>query len=450
MPQPPPPSYAADLCRQPAVVTSVVASSDQLYAAVRTQSVQCIRLEPGTYVLDKATYPPWEVAGLWLNRSVSLVANVDGTRAVLNASRGKCDFSGSPSQPLVVAGGGPPWRPDPSATPSSVYVSGLEFTGGCKLGGAGVWVDVGARLTMHNVSVSGNNASSQGGGIYVDHNSTLELYDAEVYANNAGSWSGGSGLYIQGDATLVNAQIHHNGANPWWAYWNRPSGGPGGGMTIVGNYNVDIWNSEIRENRALPNFFLAGSGGGISINGYDSNYCMRASGCHVRIFGSRIVNNTANCTGGGVYVAGGNYGEPQSLQVSDTLIEGNVAWDDAGGIHHGGYGPLLTLTRSTVRYNIAQRWGGGGLHVLGNATLNATDVYGNSATQAAYAQGGGITNEGNLTLIDSAIFDNSNGGGIPNASQDLWIWSRGTVNVIATVDPVPAKPAYSMSIRRAP
>lgn len=163
---------------------------------------------------------------------------------------------------------------------------------------------------------------------------------------------------------------------------------------------MDIWNSDIRDNHAWPGA-ICGSGGGISIvpSWSDPAKCTRAGGCNVRIFGSRIANNTANCTGGGIYAgrAGSSYYVPSVssfIHINDTIIEGNVAWMDAGGIHQEPGAPHLFLTRSIVRDNVAERWGGGGMHVIGNTTLISTDVYDNRATQAAYAQGGGITNEG--------------------------------------------------------
>ena len=172
---PPAPSYAFDKCRQPAVVTSVVASSAQLYAAVRNNGVQCIRVKMGTYQLGEPTWKNNYTNGLWLNRSLSIVADIDGSRPVLNTPT-TAAFDGG--QPLVVS------------KLSSVYVSGLQFTGGRKTGGAGIWVDQGARLTAHNVTVFNNTADSEGGGVYVDHNSELELYDVRVRVENFDPVSG--------------------------------------------------------------------------------------------------------------------------------------------------------------------------------------------------------------------------------------------------------------------
>jgi len=139
-------------------------------------------------------------------------------------------------------------------------------------------------------------------------------------------------------------------------------------------------------------------------------------------------NLTIRGPGAGVLaISGGNAGRVFDVSkgvlvtISNLTIkngEPGEGYPNGGGIYNEG---TLTLTNSTVSGNRALD--GGGIDNAGTLTLINSAVSGNSATNL-YASGGGIYNEGTLTLINSTISGNSAladdahgtgyGGGIDN------------------------------------
>jgi hypothetical protein len=98
----------------------------------------------------------------------------------------------------------------------------------------------------------------------------------------------------------------------------------------------------------------------------------------------------------------------ENLQIAN----GHVDFDIGGGIRNQG---TLTLVNCTVTGNSANS-GGGGIFNQGTLTLINSTVAGNSARTGS--SGGGIANGGTLTLTSSTIKSNSassNGGGIHNS-----------------------------------
>jgi hypothetical protein len=107
--------------------------------------------------------------------------------------------------------------------------------------------------------------------------------------------------------------------------------------------------------------------------------------------------------GGGVWLGSG------SLNVSSgSTISGNSANGDGGGIWSDG---VLNILFSTVSHNRADGDGGGLFNADdGQATIQGSNFQGNRATY-----GGGMANEGDLTVRQSTVADNTatkQGGGI--------------------------------------
>ena len=101
-----------------------------------------------------------------------------------------------------------------------------------------------------------------------------------------------------------------------------------------------------------------------------------------------------------------------------SIIGGHV--DKGGGIDNNG---LLTIDNSTIRDNTANNFGGG-IASAGILTVSNSSISGNSAYN-----GGGIINEGTLNISNSTASDNSAnyGGGIYNSYGTLTI-SNSTVS----------------------
>ena len=102
-----------------------------------------------------------------------------------------------------------------------------------------------------------------------------------------------------------------------------------------------------------------------------------------------------------------------NVSISDVTIRHGRSSGNGGGIRNDG---TLTLTNSVVSGNTANVSSGGGLANFGTLTLADSTISGNSANSGAHS-GGGISNDGQMTIISSTIDHNmaSNiGGGIVN------------------------------------
>lgn len=133
-----------------------------------------------------------------------------------------------------------------------------------------------------------------------------------------------------------------------------------------------------------------------------------------------VVRNNHAGQGAGIYNQG-------NLTLVRTVVEGNVAGSQGGGISHS-FG-LLTVRESTIRDNTAVT--GGGIFSMGPADVESSTVSGNLATNNDAMlnngdAGGGIVNGGSLassmTITNSTISGNrANGhyGGIYSANGDV-------------------------------
>ncbi len=102
-----------------------------------------------------------------------------------------------------------------------------------------------------------------------------------------------------------------------------------------------------------------------------------------------------------------------------TLQNGLSMTEDGGAVENHG---ALTLTAVAVRTSSAVNGGGIWNHAAGTLTLNASQVGNNKATQSPFSTGGGIQNEGTLTLTNSTVSENtsnSEGGGIFNSGAGV-------------------------------
>jgi len=147
--------------------------------------------------------------------------------------------------------------------------------------------------------------------------------------------------------------------------------------------------------------------------------------------------------GGGIYSQG-------RLAILDSIISGNTAYYDGGGIANidgtvtitgcsindniGSCGILnygtgtATITNSDIARNSAAN--GGGINNEGTIEINGCNIHGNTANGESYGIGGGIRNSGTATIKDSDIHENSvtlyaqrgYGGGIG-------IYSSGTTTI---------------------
>ncbi len=268
-------------------------------------------------------------------------------------------------------------------------------------------------LTLTGCTFSGNSASERGGAIYCD-GGEMTLTDCTFSGNSAKYWGGA--IDVNGDeATLTDCTISGNTANE------------GGGLFDKSGVPIDLTSCTISQNAATY------EGGGIMDDGTEE-----LSGC-------TISGNTAP-SGAGILIGSSlvvNYYTrsyyPAEAGLSDCTIAGNSATSYGGGILNQG---TLTLTNSTLSGNTAKA--GGGLDDLVHAVGSYTPILPNSAKlsycsltgNSASTYGGGIMNEGVLTLTNSTLSGNTaqnDGGGLANISLSFFYHEYGPPIAAATL-----------------
>jgi hypothetical protein len=226
-----------------------------------------------------------------------------------------------------------------------------------------------------NNSILRNNSAVMGGGIY-NADGLLTVNDSSIHDNNA---TYGGGIFT----ALGKTYITHTLLNS-----NIAQSGEGGG----------IWTSarafSISDSAINNNTVNGGGGGGIANN----------HGLAVTIENSTVNGNAADF-GGGIENNTAGYGSTVliSAEVKHNVSNG-TSGSGGGGIWNNGQ---LTATMSRINSNTARLNGGGIDNVFGNGSLTDCDIKRNVA-----ADGGGIFNEAgstSLTLTNTTVLYN-----IPN------------------------------------
>jgi hypothetical protein len=242
----------------------------------------------------------------------------------------------------------------------------------------------------HAITISGNNAVRV---FAVDSAAHVTFDHLTITNGEVASEYGGAGLYVEFGAvvTLTNSAILSNTTSKEDGY--------GGGIYNHGG-TVTVQNSTISGN-SVPN---SGEGGGI----YSSGAWCGADGediCEgvMTIQNSTISGNSATCGGGGGIVNDWY----STMTMSDSTISDNL-------LYYGGYSCEAS---------------GGGIHNEGVLTITHSSIFGNN-TSETYS-GGGLANYlGTLTVLNSTIFSNTaggNGGGIDNWYQAMLVVQNCTI-----------------------
>ena len=252
---------------------------------------------------------------------------------------------------------------------------------------SGTQLELDKNLTIDGSSVDGlaigGNGQSRVFVIHADVTATLKRLRVEGGRIVDGN---GGGILNYGALTLIDCTVANNAVTV----------GGGGGIFSVGT-SLTLIGTTVKGNTAF-------SGGGIE------NWRSEAT-----LSNSTIEGNAS----GGV----GNYNATMTL--SDSAVIGNSNVNHGGGIHNFG---SMTLLRSTVSGNLVTIGGvynhGGGISNVGTLTLKSSIVSRNAVLghSEASASGGGISNGVgvSLTLIDSTVSENQaladygSGGGIQN------------------------------------
>lgn len=180
----------------------------------------------------------------------------------------------------------------------------------------------------------------------------------------------GGALYARNHLTVENSTIS---GNTVVAEWVSMGGGIHGGRAVT------LTSSRVTGN-ALEGEVVASYGGGVAVS------CWYID-AHIEVTGSEISGNTTVAgIGGGVFVCGsanftdtainenfagigggvGQNASEGSMRFVNSTISGNRALDLGGGVlFQGLYKQSISLSNSTVTFNLSGAYlGGGGVHVL--------------------------------------------------------------------------------------
>ena len=334
----------------------------------------------------------------------------------------------------------------------------------------------GGSLSLVELSFENGSVQEIGGAILVN-GGTLSVNQCE-FSNNSAIESGGaiatyelySGGVFSTEIFIINSVFRNNTAGGGGAIHHR-SGlldidfeslfesnqalNASGGAIVARGHSQAIYNSTIRNNHAYQRGGgIFSMGGTTTLQGVliEDNTAEEGGGIHsytgnLVIRGCQILNNQALLSGGLDLYA-------PNVTISDgTVIEGNIAAENAGGIgldqnptviiedssinnnqsgeEGGGIGatgglfyPTVTLNNSTVSGNSAAILGGGVYINSGEWQIHNSTISENTA-----AEGGGIYNRGDLLVTNSTISGNQadQGGGVLHSGNDDVYFSFVTV-----------------------
>lgn len=291
----------------------------------------------------------------------------------------------------------------PGSDQTRLTLSNLNVTGGATSGnGAGI-ANAGSYVELDVTSVHTNDAFGVGGGIYGGGAilaATTILDNTIVSFNLAGnSTQAGGGIYnSEGDSLTLRdgSYVIGNGACAHdTSGCDGTEEGDGGGIWNAGT--ASLLATTVDENQAGQH------GGGIYNS--ETGTLTIGNGPLVEAGGdmdSTITNNFAGVDGGGIWNAG-------HTEMTDGGVggpgdgDGNVAIGEGGGIWTLGNIPdTLLLTDTVVQDNIAGSHGGGIYNEGDRVVLDGTDVLGNEA---------------GVVCGDGCNYPGGNGGGIWSSAQ---------------------------------
>lgn len=301
--------------------------------------------------------------------------------------------------------------------------------------GGGIVARGGTGLTLERVTVSGNEAANGGGvastvplvitgGTVADNFGT---YGAGVFSRGKATLTDvvisgnqgdlGGGIYAAGELSLTGTQIFSNFAFGAYGY---------GGGIMLNEGTLTMIRGALTDNQA-------GLGGGLYLRGTGtltdvantSNEASLGGGAYVfdgrlTTHGGRVASNASYADGGGLFVDKGEFA------LNGTAVTENTAVRDGGGLFVQ-TGVTGQMSDAALANNSASA--GGGARNVGTLTLSLVRITSNQATGTepevgedeeplpiVGGHGGGLLNEGTVTVRQSLIAENEalHGGGAAN------------------------------------
>jgi hypothetical protein len=256
--------------------------------------------------------------------------------------------------------------------------------------GGGIRDQGNADLTLTNMVITHNSASTDGGGVSMENAPastpwTLTVNSSTISNNHAGDAGGGLETDGTGSVFINTGSVltGNTGAGIW--------------LDAIGTGSANLtMNGVVVTNNSAPH----GPGGGIGNAGNGA----------VTIENSTVSNNFSGSDGGGF----GDQNNLGTLTVMNSLFQGNTAKGNGGGIQDGGVSSAITASEITGNSSAGA---GGGVATASNSTaITDSEITGNSSAGA----GGGVFAQGStLTILRSTVADNTSGfsgGGIDIAT----------------------------------
>lgn len=322
---------------------------------------------------------------------------------------------------------------DTSKTPSKATITDTKILENEAIGsGEGGGVYVGgprADATLKGCTVANNKSVSTGGGIAAKLG-TVTLDDTTVENNQAVNGGGlfHLGIAVPGSLTLQNGSIIRN----------NTASSMGGGLFLWGNVGLKSDNSEINGNKALY-------GAGIAASQYTANFASpklelvdtkvnsngdantvmgggiyAAQGVVLNAKNTKFLDNTAK-SGGGILLWSNS-----SADLNNSEVSGNKATGDGGGVYIWDSTCSLTASNGTVfRENSASNGGG----ILNNGVLTlkkGTSLVENSAG----LYGGGLCSSGTVEVESGAKLYNNHAA---QAGDDVYLFGKGSTLTLTKV-----------------
>lgn len=306
-----------------------------------------------------------------------------------------------------------------------------EFTGNNATSGAGIYAYTIAgnplQIDILNSKINNNTATSYGGGIFAYNGVKVRADGADISGNTAAN-AGGLFLWNNSSADLNNSEVSGNKAT-----------GNGGGVYVYdATSSVTASNGTIfRENSGHRGGGIFSSGGTVTVEDstFEKNTATDDGGAiaatqnsSLTVRNSKVLENKAADTAGGILA------EKSTLEVTDSIIDGNRA-SVGGGLYIADIDapgetkedkPEHTITRTEITNNTADGQGIGGGIYLGAQKLTITDsklTGNNTISKNGQTQGGAIVaySPGDFTLDNTLIQGNTAdvGGGIHVLSTKL-------------------------------
>ena len=281
---------------------------------------------------------------------------------------------------------------------SDTYANSATGQGGGIYMGGGTFTMKGGTISYNKTQKNENN--SHGGGVYIASGGTVTINGGTI-SNNTANYGGG--FYVNPGASATTI-INNLSANTTIS-GNKARYGAGA-FIETGSISVSSTNSRTTK---IENNIADYSGGGLYVKGSAS------------LTGVLLNNNQANGTdaenrgGGGMFVTGNH-----DNSISGGEVNNNTAENKGGGVYVNAGANYTLEISGTAKMNSNQANYGGGayiaagkLKVTGTNASNVVQIMSNTATTdggGVYAAAGSVT--ASNASINSNTATNGNGGGI--------------------------------------